>query len=722
MSEYRRIAITGVGVVTSLGAGASAVFDRLVAGERGFAERRLFSLPDARSALAGEVALPASLVATAGSRTNAMAELAAREALAHAGLDPSRASCDLFTGGTTAGLFEAEDLLAAFVEDPSCIAPHEVLRSHPLGSTARHLHAAVGPFQAVRTVCSACSSGATALVLAAERIRLGLCDHALAGAADGLCKLTYSGFGALGALSREACRPFDRARAGLTLGEGAGYLVLESEEAAARRGARVLAWFGGGSLRSEAHHITNPDPSAAIAALTIGEAIRRAGVEPRDVGYVNAHGTATPLNDPMEVAALARAFGDHAPALRVSSSKGQVGHTLGAAAAIEAVFSVLAVDRGVAPPTVGLTEVDAACEGVRHLREAERADLRAVVSTSFGFGGADAAVVVASPRLAPRVLPASVPRLVLTGAAALSPAGLAHGASLARAPSLAHGVVDTALLPLDPMRARRVDRLGKMAMALVDAALTDACVTLDLRERTGLVMGSTFGSVEASCSYLLRLKQKGARLASPTEFPNLVPSSPGGHAAISAALKGPVLATGDALLAGERALATAVELVAGGLAERVVAGAVEETHPIIERGLGPASTRALERRAEGGGAVVVERADLALARGARVLADLAWVAHGPALSGLPPPHGRARVIVCRPEASVDLALALSAWARVPTFVLASNGGDHESLGAHALAWAAACLGCEELDQALVLGADRAAVSGALLVRHAGDEP
>ncbi|MEP7122493.1 MAG: beta-ketoacyl-[acyl-carrier-protein] synthase family protein, partial [Byssovorax sp.] len=351
MTTTPRVWVTGIGVVSPLARGAAATMDRLLAGERGIRRLSLFELPGAAPGLAAEVAdLRAADVAPPGedlgwSRTDAMSVIAVREALAHAGLHPTTSPIDLVLGGTTAGMFETEATLAALSRDPSAIAPLQQMLSHPLSSTADHVRAAVGPFRRVRSVCSACSSGANAILLAAAWIRGGRSKCVIAGGADGLCRLTYAGFGALSALSADPCRPFDSRRNGLNLGEGAAFLVLEPEDAARARGARAIAELRGFAVGAEAHHITNPEGGGVSAARVMREAITRAGLLPADIDYVNAHGTATPLNDAMEAAAIARCFGAEAARVAVSSSKGQIGHTLAAAGAIEAAISVMAIER-----------------------------------------------------------------------------------------------------------------------------------------------------------------------------------------------------------------------------------------------------------------------------------------------------------------------------------------------------------------------------------------
>src|SRR6185369_10898013 len=231
-----------------------------------------------------------------------------------------------------------------------------------------------------------CSSSATAIGYAADRVRLGHVDVALAGGAEGLTRLTYAGFGCLRATAPgdEPCRPFDADRKGLTLGEGAAVLVLEEYERARARGATIYAVVAGWGITADAHHMTAPHPEGDGAARAMQMALDDAKLSPEAIGYVNAHGTGTPHNDAAETLAVKRILGTRAP---VSSIKSMVGHTLGAAGAIEAVASVLSLARGFLPPTVHLRTPDPAF-GLDYIPNAARdVAVEALLSNSFAFGG-----------------------------------------------------------------------------------------------------------------------------------------------------------------------------------------------------------------------------------------------------------------------------------------------------------------------------------------------
>ncbi len=703
--------ITGLGMVSPLGGDVETSVRRLWAGDRGIRELELFKLPGARSTYAAEAVGLVDQGAIA--RTDAMAIQAAREALKSAGLgDSSSPIVDLVVGGTTAGMFETEELLTQLGDTDLTDSMEVRLRTHPLSSTADRLHETLGPFGITRTVCCACTSGAAALALAASWIRSGRSERVLAGGADALCRLTYSGFGSLAVLDPSPCRPFDKTRAGLTLGEGAGFLLLERADLAKARGARPIAELAGYALGGEAHHITNPEPSGRTGQRIMSRALAVAGIGPADVGYVNAHGTATPLNDSSEAAAIRGCFGD--VRVPVSSSKGQIGHTLGAAGAIEAVIAVKTVELSTLPPTVGLAEPDAGCD-VDHVLEPRKvATPPTVLSTSFGFGGTGGAVVVRPANGATRDTLPDV-RAVITGIAVVARGRVLEGA--AEVAGLLAPVREGAVTApahgdptawLDQARARRMDRAGRLSAAVIGAALRDADrATAPLaRESVGSISGTAFGNVDGSMRFMKRVIEKGAALASPADFPNLVPSSPVSHAAIYWGLGGPALATPDLSATAESATATGLELVTGGVCEAAVVGSVEEVSQLAEKVLAPLlDVRTLSAHSEGASALVIESAAGAALRGRAPLARVrfwASVRGLDAAAGAPPPGPGAKV-VAEPAAHTSRLLDGSPWAAVERLTTASIAGDHVGLGGVALAAAAGLVAKGGATSVLVLG-------------------
>ncbi len=362
-----------MGVVTALGAGLEETWTRAAAGESGVRNIETF---DARRYSAGQAATVAG--AWPADRGLAFLEVAADELLRR-GAPPS--DCALVLGSTLGGM----ELGTRFVR--AGLAGHgEGLEFYLAQQQARWLASRLGIDGPVRVVCDACASGASAMALARRIIRAGRCRAAIAGGYDPFCEFVHAGFCALGVVTRAVCRPFDPRRDGMVLGEGAGLVLLETEPS---EGAVELA---GAGLTADAFHLTRPEPTGEMASEAIRLALEEAGEPPSAVGYVNAHGTGTVANDRMEAAAIRRAVGEGAT---ISSTKPAIGHTLGGAGAIEAILTAEMIRRGVLLPTLGHKSLDPVCHGLDVVAGGARETrVRVAVSTSFGFGGQNAALVL----------------------------------------------------------------------------------------------------------------------------------------------------------------------------------------------------------------------------------------------------------------------------------------------------------------------------------------
>jgi 3-oxoacyl-[acyl-carrier-protein] synthase II len=399
----RRVAITGIGAVSALGGTAAETWDGLIAGRCGIRPVTLFDtegLVARNAAEIAEVPRAAGLDRTLrkrSSRADRLAVAAAEEALRDAGIDrgaidPSAAGVVL--GAGAGGLFETE----GYYLDRLARGPRRARVSRAWGfspcATTDLLGAHLGFEGFTTTVMTACSSSTIAIGLAADAIRTGACDLAVTGGADALSRLTFTGFCSLRAVDPERCRPFDRHRKGMSLGESAGILVLEDMERARRRGARIRAELLGYGTACDAHHVTAPDPSGDGASRTMRAALEDAGVAADGIDYISAHGTATQYNDEAETRAIHHVFGARAKQVPVSSIKSMVGHCLGAAGAIEAVALVLTVEQGLLPPTAGLREADPECDLDYVPNTARKAKVNVAVSNSFGFGGQNDTIIV----------------------------------------------------------------------------------------------------------------------------------------------------------------------------------------------------------------------------------------------------------------------------------------------------------------------------------------
>jgi 3-oxoacyl-[acyl-carrier-protein] synthase II len=399
----RRVAITGIGLVSAVGTTRDECWTNLIDGRCGVGPLTLFDADGFRSRIACQVddqAIDAKLTPLQRrrwSRSDKFAVLAAREAvddsgLAEAGIAPDRVS--VIIGSSTGDLIRNERYVRASIEPASGRRRLTDAWNH-FFSTAVDLIAAEFGFDGFRScIVAACASSTMAVGAGLDAIRFGRADAVLAGGTDSLARLTFSGFNALKVMDSAACRPFDRGRAGMNIGEGAAVMVLEDLDAAKRRGARIYAEVAGHSLTCEAFHPTSPEPDGRAIADTMSRALRDARMTAADIQHVNAHGTATPHNDRAESRGIRLVFGDAGRRLPVTSIKSMIGHTLGASGGLEAAVSALTVYHGIIPPTIHHEETDPECDVEVVANEARTARIRCAVSTSLAFGGNDAAVVL----------------------------------------------------------------------------------------------------------------------------------------------------------------------------------------------------------------------------------------------------------------------------------------------------------------------------------------
>lgn len=383
-----RIAVTGAGIVCSIGANKAEVWRAIVESRAGIAKLTRFP---------GET-FPTDLAAEADaelpkrkrySRTDLLAIAAAKEAIEQAGDIPLERAI-VSTGTSTGGLLEGEDYYFSRVIRGRRRAPASRVLQQPTSGPSDAVARAFTLGGGVVSNATACASAGAAIGMAADYLRAHHADVAIAGGSDALCRLTYSGFNVLQAVDPAPCSPFDASRKGITLGEGAGFLVLERWDDAVARGATILAELSGYGASCDAHHPTAPIEDGRGAEAAMRGALEEGGVLPASVDYVNAHGTGTALNDAAETCAIIAALGTDVP---VSSSKSYFGHTLGASGAVEAVVTVLALQNQVAPPTLRLQESGPECSLDYIPLTPRPMPLANVLSNTFGFGGSNVSLL-----------------------------------------------------------------------------------------------------------------------------------------------------------------------------------------------------------------------------------------------------------------------------------------------------------------------------------------
>ena len=383
-----RIAITGAGIVCSIGRNKDEVWQSIADARAGIAKLTRFPGETFPTDIAAEVnsELPKSRRL---SRTDQLAVAAASEAIEQSGPFP-RERAIVSTGTSTGGLLEGEDYYFRRIVRGRRRAPVSLVLQQPTSSPSDAVARTFNLGGGVVSNATACASAGAAIGMAADYLRSHHADVAIAGGSDALCRLTYSGFNVLQAVDPDPCSPFDASRKGITLGEGAGYLVLERWDDAVTRGANILAELCSYGASCDAHHPTAPAEDGRGAEAAMRGALAEAHVDAAAIDYVNAHGTGTTLNDSAETKAIIASLGGGVP---VSSSKSYFGHTLGASGAVEAVVSVLALQHQTAPPTLRLRERAADCT-LDYIPDSPRAmPMENVLSNTFGFGGSNVSLL-----------------------------------------------------------------------------------------------------------------------------------------------------------------------------------------------------------------------------------------------------------------------------------------------------------------------------------------
>ncbi len=413
MTESHRVFVTGMGIISPLGLDVASTWSELIQGHSGIDYITAFDAEGFDTRFAAQVKgfEPEDYLdrkdARRMDRFAQFAAVAAQEACRQADIKPAREDphrTGVIIGSGIGGIITLSQQQQILSErGPRRVTPF--LIPMMLGDMASaQVSMVTGSMGANYCVVSSCSSGADALGLGWDMMRGGHAVVVLGGGSEApISPIAVAGFNSMRALSRfnenpqEASRPFDRQRDGFVMGEGAAVLVLESEEHLKHRDAPVLAELKGYGATSDAHHLTEPNPTGQSAADAMLLALRAAGVDPTEIDYLNAHGTSTPLNDWQETKAIKLALGEEAYRVPISSSKSMTGHLLGAGGALEAAFCVLAMQHGVMPPTINLQDPDPECDLDYTPLQARSREINVTMSNSFGFGGHNSVLVLASP-------------------------------------------------------------------------------------------------------------------------------------------------------------------------------------------------------------------------------------------------------------------------------------------------------------------------------------
>ncbi|MYS21713.1 3-oxoacyl-[acyl-carrier-protein] synthase II [Streptomyces sp. DvalAA-14] len=574
-----RVVVTGIGIRCAGADSAAEFWKNVQAGQCAVVEVQGLDIGDSECRVGGQVAdLEYSGVGEAGDRTLQLLLAAVTEALADSGVDldsADRSRVGVALGQCQPGFYE--DGYAQFIYANADAVARQ------LGVTGPRI-----------VISSACTAGAGALVQAAERIACGDSDIVIAGGVDQLLGPTWQGFSSLTALGPEGCEAYSKS-SGVVLGEGAGVFVLESLENAEARGAEVLAELTGWGSSADAHHITAADPSGRGAQLAMNRALTHAGLTPADIDYVCGHGTGTQSNDLMEIKALRLIFRDRAPLVPLSSIKPMIGHTLGAAGAIEAAATVYALRDQMLPPTINFKVTDKPPELDFVPNTARRADIDIAMSNNYAFGGDNSSLIFARPGLAREPREPSTREVCITGVGAVGAIGSGYeqwrtallegrtgigpitsfdgtglrAHSIGELPELSTRGVAT------PGEWRHLDSLSRLSLTVARQAWTDAALRLTSAQRgnTAVILATATGPLQAITRFRDSLRSGEP---SPVVFPNTVFTAASGHVCKALRLRGPRTTFSSGSAAAVQAIEYATRLVARGEVDHAVVLAVEE--------------------------------------------------------------------------------------------------------------------------------------------------
>lgn len=572
----RSTVITGVGIIAAPGFGIDQIWSAIASGHSGLKPLTLFQSPRYGQIPVGEISrdLSGFGISLRGSRTDQLALIAAHDAVKSANIEMQSIAdrAGVLLGSSVGGSFESEKFMTHLIKRGVIRA--RGLRFHECSSPVDVVADSLGLFGPSMGISTACSSGAVAISTAAELIQSGQADVMLAGGTDSLSRTTWAGFHSLLLVDAQGCRPFDADRGGMSFGEGAAILVIEAEEHAVKRGAKILARLTGWGGSCDAYHATAPHPEGAGALAAMQTALRRAGLTASAIDYINAHGTGTRENDIAEARAMKTVFGDKTPPF--SSTKRFFGHALAASGAIEAAICIEALRRQYIPANPGFGKVDPAI-GLSPVTEMRPAKLAHVMSNSFGFGGNNAVLIFSTPDTIPQTRATPAAPVVVTGIGVIAPEknSISDRSIQPPLPPTTVQVRECGSLAdaatLTPNQRRRLSRIIQMAILAARRSHTR-----DASKRLSIALGTGMGCVDEGAVFLENIVTKDEAEPMPTRFPGSVHNAPAGQVAIDLGAHGLNSAPTMGDISFESALWQAVNQIVTDEADEALAGAVDE--------------------------------------------------------------------------------------------------------------------------------------------------
>ena len=697
MKNENRCVITGLGVISAIGHNVRECWENVLASKSGIDHTHSLDTENCYADYAAEVKDFVEKDPTLD-RATALCLSATGEAVADAGFSDfdGDARVSVIMGSCVGGGRSLEAYYRGGKQASDAL-------KMPISPIANHVAASVHAGGVVTNVANACAAGTISIAYASDLIRAGKADVVIAGGADAFSSVPYSGFLSLHALDENSCSPFNRSH-GITLGEGAGAVVVESYEHAKARGARIYCEVLGAGISSDAHHITAPRPDGEGQMNAIRAAIAHSGLREEDVDYVNAHGTGTAKNDEAEFLSLHTIFDGKNDDLSVSSTKALTGHCLGAAGAIEAVFAIKALVENTVPPTLGYSEEDLAvlAEKAGKLdfvpNQPKKKELNAVMNNSFAFGGNNASIIFSKGKGTPETAPEKR-EIAVTGLGLVTPLGNGReayvnacrsGAECGASAASVIGATDYDAQGLKMNFYRKLDHLSQLQAVSGMDALHDAHyeVTEENATRIGMIVGTSEGALGPSCEFQSIIAEKGNAGGSAFKFPNTVYNAAGGYLSICSGIKGYNVTVTNGAQSGLQSVAYAMQVIRNGWEDAMLATGTDENSEIISELYGKLNlvadekVRPYEKKetfslSDGSVSALLETVESAKARGARILCRVTGygMAHGSV------PFGTVSGSVAGLHGAIEAALADAGLTAADIDAVVGFANGHRALDA-----------------------------------------
>ena len=650
----KRCVVTGLGVICAVGNNVEETWNNALKSVSGIHKTTSVDTVNCYADLAAEVKCDTLDEIEAPEEKDRVSKLcikAANEALTDAGLsnfnDDQRVS--VIIGSCVGGVISIEHYHQGAKEAAD-------IPKMPIASIASQVAETCGAGGIVTNVANACAAGTISIALACDLIRAGKADVVLAGGADSFAAVPYSGFLSLHALDENGCSPFNHCN-GITLGEGAGIVIVESYEHAQKRNAKTYCEVLGSGVTSDANHITAPREDALCLMEAMNRAVKNSGIAKSDIGYVNAHGTGTGKNDYAEMTAFKQFFGEENPTVSVSSTKVMTGHCLGAAGAIEAVFSIKALTTDTVLPTLHYSAEDSAAlkEKAGSLdfvqNEPRKKPLQSVMSNNVAFGGTNASIVFSKQPGNVSAQPARDKKIAVTGLGIVSPLGNSKSAYIEalKAGKKPESASVKSTISLDDYKElgikmafyRKLDNLGQLQTVSGMRALQDAAFTVtdDNAKDIGIIVGTSEGGLGSTYDFEELIAREGNANGSAFKFPHTVYNAAGGYLSICSGIKGYGVTITTGPLSGLDSIGYSMNVIHDGQEQAMMATGTDENIPVITefaQKLGVAASDVVAPFANADGCVVgdgsvsilLEEEEYAKARGAKVYCYALGFGHG----------------------------------------------------------------------------------------------